>query len=52
MHTVVTFKPQIVAGEAIAFMLYLNGGWCKRVIQVGSGTTTVTALGTKSTPIV
>ena len=44
MHTVVTFKPQIVAGEAIAFMLYLNGGWCKRVVQVGSGTSRVTAL--------
>ena len=52
MTTVVTFKPQIVAGEAIAFMLFLNGGWCKRVVQVGSGTTRVTALGTKSTPIV
>lgn len=52
MTTVVTFKPQIVAGEAIAFMLFLNGGWCKRVVQVTAGSTRVAALGTVSSPIV
>lgn len=51
LNDVITFKPQIVAGEAIAFMLYIGGGWCKRVVQMQVGSTKVAAIGARSTPI-
>jgi hypothetical protein len=43
--------PQTPVGEAIAFMLYVNGGWCKRIAQVQAGKTVV-AIAATSTPFV
>ena len=32
-------------------MLYIGGGWCKRVVQMQVGSTKVAAIGARSTPI-
>lgn len=51
LNTAVIATPQTLVGEAIAFMLFLKGGWCKRIVQVKLGTSVV-AIGATSTPFV
>lgn len=51
LTSVTIHKPQTLVGEAIAFMLFLNGGWCKRIVQVQAGTSVV-AIAARSTPFV
>lgn len=51
LHNVVTYKPRSDTGSSIAFMLFLNGQWRKRIVQLSGPNGDVSAINTISSPL-